>query len=46
MKFTRYRMRFLALSAVVSLAAAQEIHNWRSSVTGWVWKDAIGSVLA
>jgi len=41
MKLTRVAALF-ALTALVSLAAAQEIHNWRSSVTGWVWKDASG----
>ena len=41
MKLTRFAALF-ALTAMVSLAAAQEIHNWRSSVTGWVWKDASG----
>jgi len=24
------------------LSTAQEIHNWRSSVTGWVWQDGSG----
>jgi len=41
MKFARLA-GLLALTAVVSLAGAQEIHNWRSSVTGLVWKDASG----
>jgi OOP family OmpA-OmpF porin len=41
MKFARVA-GVIAMSAMVSLAGAQEIHNWRSSVTGWVWKDASG----
>ena len=41
MKFARVA-GVIAMTAMVSLAGAQEIHNWRSSVTGWVWKDASG----
>ena len=41
MKFTRFAA-LIVLSAVVTATAAQEIHNWRSSVTGWVWKDGSG----
>jgi OOP family OmpA-OmpF porin len=41
MKFARVA-GLVAMTAMVSLAGAQEIHNWRSSVTGWVWKDASG----
>ena len=41
MKFTRLASMCL-LMTLVSLATAQEIHNWRSSVTGWVWRDGSG----
>lgn len=41
MKFTRFVFT-CALLTLVSLATAQEIHNWRSSVTGWVWRDGSG----
>jgi len=41
MKLTRLVLT-CALMTLVSLATAQEIHNWRSSVTGWVWRDGSG----
>ncbi len=41
MKLARFAA-LTALSAVVTVTAAQEIHNWRSTVTGRTWKDGSG----